>query len=253
MYSDLAGKTAVVTGGSSGIGEAIIKRLVSEGCNTVNFDIKSGGGTETVFIEVDIRDEDVVKDATRKIKEKFGKIDILINNAGVNISSKLHEIGIEEWNKIIGVNLTGTFLVSKHVIPYMLENGSGTIVNLSSVNGISSTGRDAAYSASKAGIMALTRSMAVDYAPVIRVVGVSPGSVDTPAQKKAITEAYGCEEKSISKGYAQRASAHPMGRIARPGEIASVVAFLCSAESSFVDGGIIEVDGGLLARNPASV
>lgn len=253
MYDDLLNRTVIVTGGSKGIGRAITERFSREGSRVINFDIADDGRRGIEFLKVDISNGVEVQAAVEKIIEEHGKIDILVNNAGIAVLGKLHEISITQWEEQIGVNLRGTFLMSRFTIPHMLEAGSGTIINMSSVNGISSTGSDGPYAATKAGILAMTRAMAADYSPVIRTVAIAPGSVDTDAQRDSVTFASGKSGDDLTSGYGKRASLHPMGRIAKPEEVASVVAFLSSKEASFVDGSVVFVDGGLMARNPATL
>ncbi len=253
MYDELRGKVAVITGGSSGIGSALVEGFSEEGCRTVNLDLNPAESSKGKFYRTDVSDEENVKASIRSIIEEFGRIDTVINNAGLNRTSAIHELELADWNFQLNVNLAGTFLMSKHSIPHMIRQGSGTIINISSVNGIMPEGKDSAYAASKAAILSLTRSIAVEYAPEIRSIAIVPGSVRTPAQERTISEMRGMDANALKNGYSSRSDAHPAGRIAEPGEIASVALFLASSGASFLNGSHIIVDGGLLSRNPASL
>lgn len=158
---------------------------------------------------------------------------------------------LSDWDYQMNTNLKGTFLMCKYTISYMLKHGSGAIINMSSANGFSSTGGGGTYNATKAGIIARAKALAVDYSPTLRIVADATGSIDTTAQRKSMVEVHGDDEEALKQAFEVRAKLHPIGRIGKTDEIASVVGFLCSHEASFIDGSMVLVEGGLPAKNPA--
>lgn len=239
-------KVVVITGGASGIGLASAKRLLKEGAKVALLDvnddvleISKSLGTNTFGLKCDVSNEADVKSSIDMVANFFGKIDYLVANAGIGGgANKPADVSIEEWNKVIGVNQTGIFLVNKYVIPYMIENGGGAIVNTSSMYGIVGAPNSFAYTASKGAINQMTRTLALAYAENnIRVNAIAPGYVDT-----AILSSVPDEYKKVM------AKEMPIGRLGTDDEIASLVKFLLSDEASFITGAIISIDGGYTAK-----
>lgn len=239
-------KVAIITGGASGIGLATAKKLLGEGANVVLVDwnqdvsdIAKNLGKNCIGIRCDVSCDTNVQETISKIMEKFGHIDYLVANAGIGGGpNKAHEVSIDEWNKVIGVNQTGIFLMNKYVISEMLKNGKGAIVNTSSMYGLVGTTMSFAYSASKGAINQMTRSLALTYARNnIRVNAIAPGYVDTPILAMVPDEAKNAMANQL-----------PIGRLGKDVEIASLICYLLSDESSFITGAIISIDGGFTAQ-----
>jgi len=246
-------KVAIITGAGSGQGRASAKLFASEGAKVViaEWNEENGkqveeeiraAGHEAVFMKTDVSNEENVRNVINQVVERYGRIDVLFNNAGIGFSARskytmapLLETPLEDWNQILGINLNGVYLMAKYTVPIMIKQNGGSIVNNSSLNGILGvTGADA-YTASKGGVVALTRVMAVDYGKHnIRVNCICPGAIDTPM----IAEVLSVEE--IAKNY----EAGPLGRVGKPEEIANAALFLSSDESSYITGLIMPVDGG---------
>lgn len=239
-------KVAIITGGASGIGLATAKKLLNEGAKVVLVDwnqdvsdIAKNLGKNCIGIRCDVSCDTNVQETISKIMEKFGHIDYLVANAGIGGGpNKAHEVSIDEWNKVIGVNQTGIFLMNKYVISEMLKNGKGAIVNTSSMYGLVGTTMSFAYSASKGAINQMTRSLSLTYARNnIRVNAIAPGYVDTP-----ILASVPKEMKDVM------ANQLPIGRLGKDVEIASLICYLLSDEASFITGAIISIDGGFTAQ-----
>lgn len=233
-------KRVIVTGGASGIGQAIARRFVSEGAGVAVIDLNTIPPHMQHGIEMslgcDIRCENEVADSFSTIMEHWQNIDILVNNAGISIRHQsVRNISSEAWNRVINTNLNGLFNISKAALEHMSE---GVIINMASVNALGAFPHYADYNASKGAIVSLTRTMAVELAPKIRVVSLSPGAVLTPMQLAEYTHEM-IEE--VNKGI-------PLGRHARPEEIAALTAFLCSDEAAFITGQNFIIDGGETAK-----
>lgn len=251
MYSELKGKTAVITGSSSGIGKAIAERFAKEGINVVvNYfseeeealqiveTIKQNNG-EAIAIHADIsKEEDVARLLSFTIGT-YGDLDVWVNNAGRQKAIPSHEMTLEDWQSVIDINLTGTFLGSREAINYFLsKKKKGNIINISSVHEVIPRPTYVHYAASKGGIKLLTRTLAREYASKgIRINAIGPGGIETPINKESLSdpEKKHEDEKMI-----------PLGYIGSPKEIANVAAWLASDESSYVTGTTIYADGGLL-------
>jgi meso-butanediol dehydrogenase / (S,S)-butanediol dehydrogenase / diacetyl reductase len=241
----LKGKSVVVTGGASGIGKATAKRFVAEGANVVILDKNAAGNDRALTelpglvsaINVDVSTHESVARAFSEIDKHFSSIDVLINNAGISIRHEgFRTIEPAQWQHVINTNLNGIFYVARETVRRMT---SGVILNMSSVNGLAAFPHYADYNASKAAVLALSRTMAVELAPAIRVIALCPGAVMTPMQMAEYTEEMFREVNANI----------PLGRHADPDEIASFFAFLASDEAKFITGHHYIIDGGEIARS----
>lgn len=238
-------KVAVITGGASGIGLATARKLLSEGAKVVLVDwnenvsdIAKTLNNDAVGIRCDVSSDTDVQKCVNEIKEKFDHIDLLVANAGVGGGpNKAHEVSVDEWNKVIGVNQTGVFLMNKYVISEMLKTGGGAIVNTSSMYGLVGTTMSFAYSASKGAINQMTRSLALTYArDNIRVNAVAPGYVDTPILAEVPNDMKDAMANQL-----------PVGRLGKDTEIANLICYLLSDDATFITGAIVPIDGGFTA------
>lgn len=245
MSGRLEGKVCVATGAGSGIGHAIAGALASEGGVVAAIDLKVDSNQQDL-IAADVSDPVSAEGAISEVISRHGKIDSLINCAGVWASGTVASTEIETWERVFAVNVTGTYLMSKFTIPYMETNGGGSIVNIASNNALVGGRNAAAYTASKGAVLALTRAMALDHAPVgIRVNCVCPGTVDTPMIREPMGSMTDDQVKEITASRLQR---HPIGRIGRPEDIAPGVVYFVGDESSFVTGAVLPIDGGYTAQ-----
>jgi NAD(P)-dependent dehydrogenase (short-subunit alcohol dehydrogenase family) len=256
--AELDGKVALVTGGSLGIGRATARRLADDGaavvlCGVDNASVEealaelSGAGLEVDGRRADVSSAAEVEGLVRFAADRYGGVDILVNSAGIQRYGTVVDTSEELWDEVLAVNLKGMFLTAKHCVPELRRRGGGTIVNVASVQAFATQGGVAAYAASKAGVVGLTKAIAVDHAAEnIRCNAVCPGSVDTPMLRFAagLFKGDGTEDDTI-RGWG---SSHPLGRVARPEEVAEVIAFLAGDRASFVTGAELRVDGGLLAQ-----
>ncbi|MCC2930116.1 dihydroanticapsin 7-dehydrogenase [Bacillus sp. LBG-1-113] len=252
---NLIDKTVLITGGASGIGYAAVQAFLNQHANVVVADIDAAQGEAMVrqenhdrlhFVQTDITDEAACQHAVQSAIDTFGGLDILINNAGIEIVAPIHEMELSDWNKVLQVNLTGMFLMSKHALKHMLAAGKGNIINTCSVGGVVAWPDIPAYNASKGGVLQLTRSMAVDYAKYqIRVNCVCPGIIDTPLNEKSFIEN---NEGTLEEIKKEKAKVNPMLKLGKPEEIANVMLFLASDLSSYMTGSAITADGGYTAQ-----
>jgi NAD(P)-dependent dehydrogenase (short-subunit alcohol dehydrogenase family) len=237
----LNGKNVLVTGGASGIGQATAARFLEEGCAVCILD-RSAGARARVAAELPglaaVLDADVavmgqVRRAFQEAVDCMGSVDVLINNAGISIRHDFLDITQEEWDNVLGVNLTGVFNVAQTAARHMVDKGSGVILNTASTAGNRGYPHYADYSASKGGVIALTQAMALELAPIVRVNAISPGYVLTPMQRAEYTdEMLAAVNRKI-----------PMGRHAKPEEIAALFAYLASADGAFATGQVYVMDG----------
>jgi hypothetical protein len=250
----LKDRVAIVTGGAKGIGWGIVKVLILEGAKVViaDWDEKAGAqtaeemrkaGGDAVFVLCDVSNEEQVKAMVQKTLDQYGRIDILVNDAGIGVYKTLLDTSSEDWDRCLNVNLKGQFLCSKYVIPHMQAIGKGSIINISSVHSFQTVNGVAPYCASKGGITALTRNMAIDYGPTIRVNSIAPGWVLTPLIQ-SIFDSY--DDPAEQRRQVERRQV--MKRIGVPEDVGYAVAFLVSDEASFITGTQLFIDGGLTAQ-----
>jgi len=242
----VSGKVVLITGGASGIGKETAKLLAVEGANIAIFDVNKDAlnsaeeeiknlGVRCKGYIVDVANFENVEKAIQEVVQDFGSLDMLVNNAGITRDDFLSKIEIEDWNRVISVNLTGTFNCAKAVAPIMMEKGHGNIINLSSVVGVYGSIGTTNYSASKAGVIGLTKTWAKEFAKKgIRVNAVAPGFIKTPMTDKVPEKVL---KIMISKT--------PMDRMGESLEVANAILFLASDDSSFITGHILHVNGGL--------
>jgi NAD(P)-dependent dehydrogenase (short-subunit alcohol dehydrogenase family) len=245
------GKNAIVTGAGSGIGRASAIRLASEGASVACLDVVPDhldetaealavlGAKATVY-RCDVTDEQQVRNTVNDVTGSLGRPDVLCNVAGIGTFAHTAEMPLEDWQRILAVNLTGTFIMSKAVLPYMLESPGGSIINVASTSGLMGAAYSAAYCASKGGVVLFTKALALEYSDRgVRVNAVAPGGVDTP-----LLSSFGLPEGADRKHLYRITSR--MG-FCTPDQVAAAIAFLASDESAYTTGAVLAVDGGITA------
>ncbi len=262
MTGRVAGKVALITGGASGIGRACALRLAEEGASVVITDIQDGpgdavvaeisaGGGAAEYLHHDVTDERAWIDVMNAVRQRHGRLNVLVNNAGIGIASSIVELSLADWQRQQAINLDGVFLGIKHAIPLMRDGGGGSIINMSSVAGLKGSARLSAYNATKGGVRLLTKGVALECAQErwnIRVNSVHPGIIDTPIWTRITAESLqpGNNSAAIDPG-AMAETTVPTGVLGKPRDIANGVLFLASDDSSYVTGTELVIDAGLSA------
>jgi NAD(P)-dependent dehydrogenase (short-subunit alcohol dehydrogenase family) len=247
MSGSLDGRVCVVTGGTGGIGTAICNRFAREGAHVYAADVGDGAHHTHERIAVvrhDVTSEDSARALMARVEADHGKLDVLVNAAGIEIEYTIEETSLEDWNRIFAINVTGTFLTSKHALPLMRAAGAGSIINFGSYDGFIADPGLAAYCATKGAVHALTRAMACDHGPEnIRVNAICPGYVDTPMLQSFFQDAGDIE--SLKQ---QVRDVHPLRRYGTPDDMANLVNWLAGDEARYASGQLWVLDGGLSAQ-----
>lgn len=254
MADRLAEKVCVVTGSGSGIGRATAMRFAAEGARVIVADLDRAAAAETVRLggteatgelveaHVDVTDPASCEELAESVNGRFGRIDVLFNNAGIPGVGVLHETSVELWERVFAVNVRGVFLMSKAVVPHMIRARAGSIINMSSTIAEIGLANRASYGASKGAVLALTRCMQVDYAPYdVRVNALLPGTIGTPFVEKYLRESYPSREEGLAVIRQRQLG----GELGKPEDVAWAALYLASDESKFVMGSGMYVDGGV--------
>ena len=250
--SELAGRTAFVTGGSNGIGAATVRRFVAEGAEVliVDRDLDAANvlaqelGDAVSAVKCDVRLEEEIKAAAESAYKKWDHIDVLVNNAGSELNRSYDETTVDEWDRVLDTDLKGPWLVCKHFLPPMVERGSGSVINISSLNGLVGFPLSTAYGSAKGGLVVFTRDMAIELANTgVRINCVCPGVIDTGMMERwTDLMPDKSEAKDMLKG------TMPIGRMGTADEVAGAIFFFASADSSLCQGSVLSVDGGFTAQ-----
>ena len=242
----LQGRVAIVTGGTGGIGTAICERFAKEGAIVYATDLSERGPLPNgvQFVKQDVTSEQDAIDLMTQIDQAHGKLDILVNAAGIEFEKTIEDTSLDEWNRIFAINVTGTFLTSKYAMPLMRKASAGSIINFGSYDGFIADPELAAYCASKGAVHALTKAMACDYGPEgIRVNAVCPGYVDTP-----MLQSFFGESGNIDTLQKAVRDVHPLRTYGQPEDIANLVNWLAGDEARYASGQLWIIDGGLSAQ-----
>jgi meso-butanediol dehydrogenase/(S,S)-butanediol dehydrogenase/diacetyl reductase len=248
---ELTGKVAVVTGGGRGIGRGIVDRFLEEGAQVAvvqrrPLDDRLTAHPQVVHVAADLGASPSIAPAVERVVERFGGIDVLVNNAGIMFERAVSEIRLEEWDLMMAVNLRAPLFLAQAVLPHMRARGGGSIVNIGSIEGLGANPQHAAYCASKAGVHGLTRAMAVDLgADGIRVNAIAPGWI---ASELSETYLESHPDPEAARDALNRL--HPVGRVGRPSDVGDLAVYLASDRSSFLTGEIVVLDGGRTAKLP---
>jgi meso-butanediol dehydrogenase/(S,S)-butanediol dehydrogenase/diacetyl reductase len=248
----LSDKTAIVTGGASGIGASTVRRFVQEGARVLIAD-RDAAAAESLATELgqaawaincDVRDEGQIKAVADSALERWGQVDVLVNNAGSELNKTYDETTVDDWNRVIEVDLRAPWLFCKYVVPSMVRRGSGSVVNVGSMNSLVGFRNSVAYGAAKGGVAVFTLDMAIELASSgVRFNAVCPGAIDTPMNRRWSDAADDPEAART-----QVSKLNPIGRFGRPDEVASAILFFASDDSSLCQGAILPVDGGYVAQ-----
>ena len=248
----LKGKRCIVTGGASGIGEATVRRFVAEGAEVLIADINLAGaqalvselGPAVTAVKCDARQEVDVQQVASAAFERWGNVDVLVNNAGIELSKTYEDTTVDEWASVIDTNLRGPWLFCKYIVPNMVKEGSGSVVNVSSLNGLVGFPLSTAYGSAKGGLVVLTRDMAIELGPSgVRINCVCPGVIGTPMMERwTKTMPDQAEAQEMLRG------TMPIGRLGKASEVASAILFFASDDSTLCQGSVLSVDGGFTAQ-----
>ena len=267
MNGRLEGKVAIVTGAASGIGRASAIRFAAEGAAVGCTDIESNGleetvstirgaGGEAIAIITDIADESQVEGMVSEVRDAYGPVKVLYANAGIAGAGTAADISMEQWSRVISINLTGVWLSSRYCLPQMIDSGGGSIINQSSLGALMGVPGIASYAAAKGGVIGLTKQMAVEYGPMnIRVNAICPGTVPTPLVERTYAERAGFsldsgnpDETSYEELLEVATERVPLARMGTVDEIAALALYLASDESAWTNGAVIPIDGGMLVK-----
>ena len=257
MAGRVAGKTALISGAATGIGQSIAERLAAEGAQVAVADIDAAQGEEVIaairevggdalFVTLDVTEEASWQAAIGTAEAEFGGLDILVNNAGIAIIESVDKMSLEDWRAVMAVNIDGVFLGTKHAVTAMRRTGGGSIINISSILGLTGEKKLSAYCASKGAVRLFTKAVALECGrdgSGIRVNSIHPGYIRTTMTEETCRRDYG----DIEAGFAELGKLHPIGRVGEPEEIAAGVLYLASDESKFVTGSELAIDGGYTA------
>ena len=249
MNAPLAGRVALVTGGRGGAGRAVCARLEREGAVVYAADLTDAGtiGSEPAagtFLPFDVTDETAVRSGIARIESEQGRLDIVVNAAGIEIEKTVEDTSLEEWNRIFAINVTGTFLTSKHSLPMLRESPGASIINFGSYDGYIADPQLAAYCATKGAVHMITKAMAVDHGPEgIRVNAICPGYIDTP-----MLEQFFPDDVDTATARKEAEFVHPLRTIGTPDDMANLVFWLASDEARYATGQLWVLDGGLSAQ-----
>lgn len=243
---DVAGRVALVTGAASGIGRAIALGLDACGARVVLADRDAGGARavadrlqhESLLVEVDVTREAAVQALVERVLARFGRIDVSFNIPGINVRKPAVELTTEEWHSVMDVNLNGAFLCAREVGKVMLQQRQGAMINIASVRGLTGGTNQSVYSVTKAGMIQMTRCLALEWAPYVRVNAIAPGYLETPLVKGAMQD---------TAWFERMRNLHAMKRFGKPEEVVGAAIFLASDASTFVTGAVLSVDGGWTA------
>ncbi len=245
----LAGRIALITGGRGGAGRAVCQRFLKEGAHVYAGDLSDGGSlgmtdAPGTFLQLDVTSESEVRAAMAAIEAEHGRLDVLVNAAGIEMELTIEETSLDQWNHIMAVNVTGTFLTSKYALPLLRQSDHASIINFGSYDGYIADPKLAAYCATKGAVHALTKAMACDHGPEgIRVNAICPGYIDTPMLAQFYPEGVSDED-----GRAEAAAVHPLRTIGTPTDMANLVNWLASDEARYATGQLWVLDGGLSAQ-----